>query len=195
MTSIWSFLGISFLFFAHPFHRSFLHLAAEVGLWVILRPGPYIGSDLDLGGLPRWISAIELNINSSYVAQFLSHISCKFQRKCDYKLWGSKQRQHLIKPKWSATLCGNASHEGDTKKKTCYKELQLNIWCVFKLGNTIMVVHFRHSTSFWNYISAAVIKLVCLTHLLTDAPPTDILLSSLYKCMSTYYTNLNLPVY
>uniref|UniRef100_A0A673MV28 Uncharacterized protein n=1 Tax=Sinocyclocheilus rhinocerous TaxID=307959 RepID=A0A673MV28_9TELE len=35
--------------------ESFLHLAAEVGLWVILRPGPYIGSDLDLGGLPSWL--------------------------------------------------------------------------------------------------------------------------------------------
>uniref|UniRef100_A0A671KK62 Beta-galactosidase-1-like protein 2 n=1 Tax=Sinocyclocheilus anshuiensis TaxID=1608454 RepID=A0A671KK62_9TELE len=33
----------------------YLHLAAEVGLWVILRPGPYIGSDLDLGGLPSWL--------------------------------------------------------------------------------------------------------------------------------------------
>ncbi|XP_067289423.1 beta-galactosidase-1-like protein 2 [Pseudorasbora parva] len=35
--------------------EAFLHLAAEVGLWVILRPGPYIGSDLDLGGLPSWL--------------------------------------------------------------------------------------------------------------------------------------------
>ncbi|KAG1970182.1 beta-galactosidase-1-like protein [Pimephales promelas] len=35
--------------------EAFLHVAAEVGLWVILRPGPYIGSDLDLGGLPSWL--------------------------------------------------------------------------------------------------------------------------------------------
>ncbi|XP_066506979.1 beta-galactosidase-1-like protein 2 [Hoplias malabaricus] len=33
----------------------FLFQAAEVGLWVILRPGPYIGSELDLGGLPSWL--------------------------------------------------------------------------------------------------------------------------------------------
>ncbi|XP_072515257.1 beta-galactosidase-1-like protein 2 isoform X3 [Salminus brasiliensis] len=33
----------------------FLNQAADVGLWVVLRPGPYIDSDLDLGGLPSWL--------------------------------------------------------------------------------------------------------------------------------------------
>ena len=33
--------------------RAFVLLAAEMGLWVILRPGPYICSEIDLGGLPR----------------------------------------------------------------------------------------------------------------------------------------------
>lgn len=33
--------------------RAFLSLAAKNGLWVILRPGPYICSEWDLGGLPR----------------------------------------------------------------------------------------------------------------------------------------------
>lgn len=33
--------------------RAYISLAAELGLWVILRPGPYISSELDLGGLPR----------------------------------------------------------------------------------------------------------------------------------------------
>ncbi|XP_074213324.1 beta-galactosidase-1-like protein 3 [Camelus bactrianus] len=32
--------------------EAFVLLAAEVGLWVILRPGPYVCSELDLGGLP-----------------------------------------------------------------------------------------------------------------------------------------------
>ncbi|KAM7236322.1 hypothetical protein CapIbe_013508 [Capra ibex] len=32
---------------------AFMSLAAEVDLWVILCVGPYVGSDLDLGGLPR----------------------------------------------------------------------------------------------------------------------------------------------
>lgn len=34
-------------------HRAFVRLAAELGLWVILRPGPYICAEWDLGGLPR----------------------------------------------------------------------------------------------------------------------------------------------
>ncbi|XP_064208643.1 beta-galactosidase-1-like protein 2 isoform X1 [Anguilla rostrata] len=35
--------------------EAFINLAAEVGLWVILRPGPYICSEMDLGGLPSWL--------------------------------------------------------------------------------------------------------------------------------------------
>ncbi|XP_013010838.1 beta-galactosidase-1-like protein 2 isoform X1 [Cavia porcellus] len=34
---------------------SFISTASEVGLWVIVCPGPYIGCDLDLGGLPSWL--------------------------------------------------------------------------------------------------------------------------------------------
>uniref|UniRef100_A0AAR2JLX5 Beta-galactosidase n=1 Tax=Pygocentrus nattereri TaxID=42514 RepID=A0AAR2JLX5_PYGNA len=35
--------------------EAYIHLAAELGLWVILRPGPYICAELDLGGLPSWL--------------------------------------------------------------------------------------------------------------------------------------------
>ncbi|KAJ0062008.1 hypothetical protein NL108_014906 [Boleophthalmus pectinirostris] len=35
--------------------EAFLNLAAEMGMWVILCPGPYISSELDLGGLPSWL--------------------------------------------------------------------------------------------------------------------------------------------
>uniref|UniRef100_A0AAY4AI47 Beta-galactosidase n=1 Tax=Denticeps clupeoides TaxID=299321 RepID=A0AAY4AI47_9TELE len=35
--------------------EAYLNLAADVGLWVILRPGPYVCSELDLGGLPSWL--------------------------------------------------------------------------------------------------------------------------------------------
>ncbi|XP_053451612.1 beta-galactosidase-1-like protein 2 [Nycticebus coucang] len=35
--------------------KDFINMASEVGLWVILWPGPYIGSDIDLGGLPSWL--------------------------------------------------------------------------------------------------------------------------------------------
>ncbi|ELK17923.1 Beta-galactosidase-1-like protein 2 [Pteropus alecto] len=34
---------------------AFVLMAAEIGLWVILRPGPYICSEIDLGGLPSWL--------------------------------------------------------------------------------------------------------------------------------------------
>ncbi|XP_037829977.1 beta-galactosidase-1-like protein 2 isoform X2 [Kryptolebias marmoratus] len=35
--------------------KAYISLAAEVGLWVILRPGPYICAEWDLGGLPSWL--------------------------------------------------------------------------------------------------------------------------------------------
>ncbi|XP_012863075.2 beta-galactosidase-1-like protein 2 [Echinops telfairi] len=44
-----------FIFTKNLDFMSFLLTASEVGLWVILCPGPYIGVDLDLGGLPSWL--------------------------------------------------------------------------------------------------------------------------------------------
>ncbi|XP_076850251.1 beta-galactosidase-1-like protein 2 isoform X2 [Brachyhypopomus gauderio] len=35
--------------------EEYIRLAAELDLWVILRPGPYICAELDLGGLPSWL--------------------------------------------------------------------------------------------------------------------------------------------
>ncbi len=35
--------------------RRFVELAAEQQLWVILRPGPYVGAGWDFGGLPPWL--------------------------------------------------------------------------------------------------------------------------------------------
>ncbi|XP_032140799.1 beta-galactosidase-1-like protein 3 isoform X4 [Sapajus apella] len=35
--------------------EAFVLMASEIGLWVILRPGPYICSEIDLGGLPSWL--------------------------------------------------------------------------------------------------------------------------------------------
>ncbi len=35
----------------------FVTTAADLGLYVILRPGPYIGADWDMGGLPSWLMA------------------------------------------------------------------------------------------------------------------------------------------
>ncbi len=35
--------------------RRFLDLAAEAGLWVIARPGPFVNSELRCGGIPEWL--------------------------------------------------------------------------------------------------------------------------------------------
>ena len=35
---------------------NFIRIAAELGLYVILRPGPFIGADWDFGGLPAWLT-------------------------------------------------------------------------------------------------------------------------------------------
>lgn len=37
----------------------FLGMAAEERLYVILRPGPYLGPELDAGGLPGWLAAVD----------------------------------------------------------------------------------------------------------------------------------------
>lgn len=36
--------------------EAFVLMAAEIGLWVILRPGPYICSEMDLGACPAGYS-------------------------------------------------------------------------------------------------------------------------------------------
>jgi len=37
--------------------QAFVKLAGDLGLYVILRPGPFVGSDCDFGGLPSWLTA------------------------------------------------------------------------------------------------------------------------------------------
>ncbi|XP_058049979.1 beta-galactosidase-1-like protein 2 isoform X2 [Ahaetulla prasina] len=47
--------------------QAFLRIAEEVGLWVILRPGPYICSEWDLGGLPSWLlQDPEMQLRTTY---------------------------------------------------------------------------------------------------------------------------------
>ncbi|XP_030648716.1 beta-galactosidase-1-like protein 2 [Chanos chanos] len=47
--------------------EAFLQLAEELGLWVILRPGPYVCSELDLGGLPSWLLRDEqMKVRTTY---------------------------------------------------------------------------------------------------------------------------------
>jgi len=59
----------------------FVKTAADLGLYVILRPGPYICSEWDFGGFPSWLSTkqgIELRTNNpvftSYFLRFFDQI-------------------------------------------------------------------------------------------------------------------------
>ncbi len=48
---------------------AFIRMAGELGLYVILRPGPFIGADWDCGGLPSWLTAKSgLTVRSSNAA-------------------------------------------------------------------------------------------------------------------------------
>lgn len=60
---------------------AFVRLAGELGLYVILRPGPYICAEWDCGGLPGWLSAkTGLNYRTSnaafthYYDKYLAHV-------------------------------------------------------------------------------------------------------------------------
>ncbi|ESO09774.1 hypothetical protein HELRODRAFT_195009 [Helobdella robusta] len=47
--------------------RSFIKMAHSLGLYVILRPGPYICSEWEFGGLPSWLlSDANMKVRSSY---------------------------------------------------------------------------------------------------------------------------------
>ncbi|MUG65085.1 beta-galactosidase [Paenibacillus campinasensis] len=52
----------------------FIRLAGELGLWVIVRPSPYICAEWEFGGLPAWLLAddrIQLRCNDE---RFLEHV-------------------------------------------------------------------------------------------------------------------------
>lgn len=38
--------------------KAFVQLAQELGLWVLVRPGPYVCSEWDWGGLPYWLATV-----------------------------------------------------------------------------------------------------------------------------------------
>ncbi|MFI6560990.1 beta-galactosidase [Streptomyces sp. NPDC050534] len=51
----------------------FLRMAAETGLYVILRPGPYCNAEIDGGGFPGWLTATE-GIARTADPTYLSHV-------------------------------------------------------------------------------------------------------------------------
>jgi beta-galactosidase len=59
---------------------AFCRIAEEVGLHVIVRPGPYICAEWDFGGLPGWLMAdADMRIRCSYPA-YLKHVDRWFEQ-------------------------------------------------------------------------------------------------------------------
>ncbi|KAK0149847.1 Beta-galactosidase-1-like protein 2 [Merluccius polli] len=60
--------------------KAYISLAAELGLWVILRPGPYICAEWDLGGLPSWLlQDTHMQLRTTYPG-FVSAVNSYFDK-------------------------------------------------------------------------------------------------------------------
>ncbi len=46
--------------------EAFVELVREMGFWMIVRPGPYVGAEWDAGGFPHWVIARRLPLRSSH---------------------------------------------------------------------------------------------------------------------------------
>jgi beta-galactosidase len=57
---------------------AFLDLCAELGLWVIARPGPYICAEWDFGGFPWWLNNKEDVVFRSYNKPYLDYVDRYF---------------------------------------------------------------------------------------------------------------------
>ncbi|MEA4831477.1 MAG: beta-galactosidase family protein [Oscillospiraceae bacterium] len=63
--------------------KKFIEAASEVGLYVILRPGPYICAEWDFGGFPAWLlkdENIRLRCNSE---PYMTHVRDYLNKYCD----------------------------------------------------------------------------------------------------------------
>ncbi|MDE3236875.1 MAG: beta-galactosidase [Bacteroidota bacterium] len=63
--------------------RKFLDLAKEVGLYVILRPGPYVCAEWDFGGFPWWLPTVRGLEIRTYNQPFLDSCKIYFQKLAD----------------------------------------------------------------------------------------------------------------
>lgn len=62
--------------------QRFLKIAQEVGLYAIVRPGPYICAEFDYGGLPYWLNNYPLHLRC-YDELYLEKVRSYFGRLCD----------------------------------------------------------------------------------------------------------------
>lgn len=84
--------------------RSFLELAGEMGLMVILRPGPYQYSELYYAGLPVWLfndypEVIAVNLKGEQIYRHsVSYVHPTFLKKARryYKAFADEVRPYLI---------------------------------------------------------------------------------------------------
>jgi beta-galactosidase GanA len=51
--------------------EAYLALAQDLGLYVLLRPGPYICAEWDFGGFPWWLASSKVSPETSSASQFL----------------------------------------------------------------------------------------------------------------------------
>lgn len=59
--------------------KKFIEIAQELGLWVIVRPSPYICAEWEMGGLPAWILAEDgMKVRASY-EPFLNHVDSYYK--------------------------------------------------------------------------------------------------------------------
>lgn len=64
--------------------KAFVELAQELGLWVILRPSPYICAEWEFGGLPGWLLAEDgMRVRGCY-QPFLNHVEDYFRVFFEY---------------------------------------------------------------------------------------------------------------
>lgn len=59
--------------------KRFVELSAELGLWVIIRPSPYICAEWEFGGMPAWLLAEDGMRLRSVHGPFLKHVRDYFQ--------------------------------------------------------------------------------------------------------------------
>ncbi|MDT8715960.1 beta-galactosidase [Clostridium sp. 19966] len=60
--------------------RGFIELAQELGLWVIVRPSPFICGEWEFGGLPAWLLADDgMRVRSNY-EPFLRHVDEYYEK-------------------------------------------------------------------------------------------------------------------
>jgi beta-galactosidase len=58
--------------------EAFIRLCQHEGLWVLLRPGPYVCAEWDLGGLPSWLLSdadIQLRTDSATDARYMAAVA------------------------------------------------------------------------------------------------------------------------